>query len=81
MRHVTQIGLDIAKQVFPIHGVDDRGHTVLRRRVSRTQLPPIFAQLRPCLAGVEACGSAPYWARTPAALGHMCAVRPHRHDS
>lgn len=70
MRHVTRIGIDLAKHVFQLHGVDDRGHTVLRRRVSRTQLPPFFAQLRPCLVGVEACGSAHYWARTLTALGH-----------
>lgn len=70
MQHVTRIGLDIAKQVFQIHGVDERGPTVLRRRVSRPQLGPFFAQLRPCLVGMEACGSAHYWARTLTALGH-----------
>jgi len=70
MMNVTRIGIDLAKHVFQIHGVDDRGHTVLRRRVSRTQLRPFFAPLRPCLVGVEACGSAHYWARTLTALGH-----------
>ena len=70
MRNVTRIGIDLAKHVFQLHGVDERGHTVLRRRVSRTQLPPFFAQLRPCLIGMEACGSAHYWARTLTALGH-----------
>ena len=70
MRHVTRIGIDLAKHVFQLHGVDDRGHTVLRRRVSRTELPPFVAQLRPCLIGMEACGSAHYWARTLTALGH-----------
>ena len=70
MKHVTRIGIDVAKHVFQLHGVDDRGHTVLRRRISRTQLCRFFAQLRPCLVGVEACGSAHYWARTLTALGH-----------
>lgn len=70
MTHVTQMGIDLAKHVFQLHGVDDRGHTILRRRVSRTQLRPFFAQLRPCLVGMEACGSAHYWARELRALGH-----------
>lgn len=70
MMNVTRIGIDLAKHVFQIHGVDARGHTVLRRRVSRTQLRPFFAPLRPCLVGVEACGRAHYWARTLTALGH-----------
>jgi transposase len=70
MTHITRIGIDLAKQVFQLHGVDERGHTVLRRRVSRAQLRPFVAQLRPCLIGVEACGSAHYWARELRALGH-----------
>lgn len=70
MMHVTRIGMDLAKQVFQLHGVDERGHTVLRRRVSRSQLRLFFMPLRPCLVGVEACGSAHYWARELRALGH-----------
>jgi transposase len=70
MTHLPRIGIDLAKHVFQLHGVDERGHTVLRRRVSRTQLRPFFAQLRPCLLGVEACGRAPYWARTLTTRGH-----------
>lgn len=70
MTHVTRIGIDLAKQVFQLHGVDERGHTILRRRISRTQLRPFFVQLRPCLVGMEACGSAHYWARELRALGH-----------
>jgi transposase len=64
------MGIDLAKQVFQLHGVDERGHTVLRRRMSRAQLRPFVAQLRPCLVGMEACGSAHHWARTLTALGH-----------
>lgn len=84
MTHITRIGIDLAKQVFQLHGVDERGHTILRRRVSRTQLRPFFVQLRPCLVGVEACGSAHYWARELRALGHDVRlmapqfVRPYR---
>ena len=70
MMIITRIGIDLAKHVFQLHGVDDRGHTVLRRRVSRTQLGSFFAPLRSCLVGMEACGSAHYWARTLTALGH-----------
>ena len=67
---ITRMGIDVAKPVFQLHGVDERGHTVLRRRISRTQRCPFFAQLRPCLVGIEACGSAHHWARTLATWGH-----------
>ena len=70
MTQLTRMGIDVAKHVFQLHGVDERGHTVLRRRISRAQLRPFVAQLRPCLIGVEACGSAHYWARELTALGH-----------
>lgn len=70
MRHVTRLGIDVAKHVFQLHGVDERGHTVLRRRVSRSQLRAVVAQLPACLVGLEACGSAHYWARELRALGH-----------
>jgi len=70
MTHITQMGIDLAKHVFQLHGVDEHGHTVLRRRISRTQLRPFVAQLQPCLIGMEACGSAHYWARELAMLGH-----------
>ena len=70
MQHVTRIGIDLAKQVFQLHWGDERGPTVLRRRLSRTQRHPCVAQLRPCLIGLEACGSAHYWARELTTLGH-----------
>jgi transposase len=70
MRNVTRLGIDLAKHVFQLHGVDDRGHTVLRRQISRAQLRACCAQLRPCLIGMEACGSAHYWARELRTLGH-----------
>ncbi|MGH3055587.1 MAG: IS110 family transposase [Gaiellaceae bacterium] len=62
--------MDVAKHVFQVHGVDDQGHTVLRRRISRAQLRPFVAHLRPCLIGLEACGSAHYWARELTKRGH-----------
>ena len=67
---ITRMGIDVAKPVFQLHGVEERGHTVLRRRISRTQRCPFFAQLRPCLVGIEACGSAHHGARTLATWGH-----------
>ena len=70
MGNVTRMGIDLAKHVFQLHGVDERGQTVLRRRLTRTQLRPFFAQLRSCLIGLEACGSAHYWGRELRALGH-----------
>ena len=55
---VTTIGLDIAKQVFQVQGVDEQGKVVLRRRLRREQVAPFFANSPPCLVGLEACGGA-----------------------
>jgi len=74
----------LAKQVFQVHGVDERGHTVLRRRLARTQVRTVLTQLPPCVVGLEACGRAHYWARELRALGHDVRlmapqfVRPYR---
>ncbi len=84
MRNVTRIGIDLAKHVFQLHGVDERGHTVLRRRLARSQVRAVLTQLPPCVVGLEACGSAHYWARALRALGHdvrlmaLQFVRPYR---
>ncbi len=71
---IVTIGLDLAKNVFQVHGVDERGITVLRRQLKREQVAPFFARLEPCLIGVEACGGAHYWASKlvscPANNGH-----------
>ena len=67
---LTTIGLDIAKSVFQIHGSDGAGHPLLKKRLRRAQVLPFFARLQPCLIGMEACGSAHYWARELMALGH-----------
>ena len=73
---VSTVGLDIAKNVFQVHGVDDRGQTVLRRKVSRGQLVKLFAGLEPCLVGMEACATAHHWARELGALGHEVRLMP-----
>ncbi len=57
------IGLDIAKNVFQVHGVDERGGSVLRRRLRRNQVAAFFATLPQCLVGIEASGGTHYWAR------------------
>ena len=67
---ITSVGIDLAKNVFQLHAVDERGKTVLRRRLRRDQMAAFFANLPPCLIGMEACGSAHYWARTLQSFGH-----------
>ena len=67
---VTGIGLDIAKSVFQVHGVDAHGKVVVRKQLSRSKVLPYFAQLPACLVGLEACGSAHYWGRELQKLGH-----------
>ena len=64
------LGIDLAKSVFHLHGADARGHTVLRKRLSRSQLPSFLANLPRCVIAMEACGRAHYWARQMAHLGH-----------
>jgi transposase len=66
----TTIGIDLAKNVFQIHGADARGKAVLKKALKRAQMAAFFANLPPCLIGMEACGSAHYWARKLQALGH-----------
>jgi len=64
------IGLDLAKNVLQVHGVDKHGKAIVRKMLKRAQVLPFFANLEPCLIGMEACGSAHYWARKLEALGH-----------
>jgi len=66
----TTIGVDIAKNVFQVHAVDAEGLVVIRKRLSRNQMFDFFKNLSPCLIGMEACGTAHYWARELQALGH-----------
>jgi len=67
---ITTIGVDLAKNVFQVHGVDKRGKTVLRKQLRREQVSAFFANLPPCLVGMEACGGAHHWARTLQNYGH-----------
>lgn len=67
---VTTIGLDLAKNVFQLHGVDMKGRPVLRKRLTRNKVLPFFSNLKPCLVGIEAQGSSNYWARELIRLGH-----------
>src|SRR5471032_1788143 len=67
---ITTIGIDLAKAVFQLHGVDAQGKVVLRKQIKRDQMAAFFAGLMPCLIGMEACGSAHFWARKLHALGH-----------
>jgi transposase len=67
---MTTIGIDLAKQVFQLHGVDVHGKTVLKKRLSRSALGPFMANVPPCRVGLEACASAHYWSRQLRAFGH-----------
>ncbi len=67
---VTTVGLDLAKNIFQVHGANERGQVVFRKRLRRGQVAVFFANLPPCLVGMEACASAHYWARQLQALGH-----------
>jgi transposase len=73
---VTTIGLDIAKRVFQVHGVDSEGAIVIRRKLKRAELLHFFSQLAPCLVGIEACATAHHWARELMALGHRVRLVP-----
>jgi transposase len=68
--NITTIGLDIAKNVFQVHGVDGHGNTVLRKRLRRKDVRSFFATLAPCVVGIEACGTAHHWAREIGSVGH-----------
>ena len=76
MSEVTTIGLDLAKHVFQVHGVDAEGATILRKQLRRAQLLAFFSRLPPCLVGLEACATAHYWARELRALGHEVRLMP-----
>jgi transposase len=67
---ITRVGLDIAKQVFQVHAVDVHGKVCLNKQLARAKVLELFAQLPPCVIGIEACGSAHYWGRELTKLGH-----------
>jgi transposase len=68
--NITTVGIDLAKNIFQVHGVDGRGKSVLRKALKRAEFINFFAKLLPCLVGMEACGSAHFWARKLTELGH-----------
>jgi transposase len=76
MQTVTTIGLDIAKSVFQVHGVDAAGQVVVRRQLKRGHVVAFFQKLPPCLVGIEACASSHYWSRELQALGHTVRLMP-----
>ena len=76
MGEISTIGLDIAKSVFQVHGVDVDGAVVIRKRVTRAKVLDFFAALPPCLIGIEACPSAHHWSRELQALGHTVRLMP-----
>jgi transposase len=76
MQAIATIGLDIAKSVFQVHGVDAAGQVVVRRQLKRRQVLAFFAKLPPCLIGIEACASSHYWARELQAVGHTVRLIP-----
>jgi transposase len=78
MGEVTTIGLDLAKSVFQVHGVDASGKTVIRRQLRRGQVLAFSKKLPPCLVGMEACATSHHWAREIAKLGHEVRMMPAR---
>ena len=76
MQTITTIGLDIAKSVFQVHGVDADGQVVVRRQLKRRYVLAFFQKLPPCLVGIEACASAHHWSRELQALGHTVKLMP-----
>jgi transposase len=79
MEQITTIGLDIAKSVFQVHGIDADGAVVVRRQFRRRQVLPFFKKHPPCLVGIEACATAHHWAREIVALGHEVKLMPAKY--
>lgn len=76
MTQIITLGLDLGKRVFQVHGVDAAGQAVLRQKLQRAQMARFFADLAPCLVGMEACATAHYWARLIATYGHQVRLIP-----
>src|ERR1700683_310032 len=73
---ITTVGLDLAKNVFQVHAIDQAGDVVVRKQLRRRQVHAFFAGLSPCLVGLEACATAHHWARELTALGHEVRLMP-----
>jgi transposase len=76
MQAITTIGLDIAKSVFQVHGIDTAGNVVLRRQLKRRYVVAFFQKLPPCLVGIEPCASSHHWSRELRGLGHTVRLMP-----
>ena len=76
MQTVTTIGLDIAKSVFQVHGIDAAGKVVVRQQLKRVRVLAFFKKLSPCLVGIEACATSHHWARELIAIGHDVRLMP-----
>ncbi|MDX1718399.1 MAG: IS110 family transposase [Anderseniella sp.] len=79
MEKISTIGLDIAKNVFQVHGIDEAGNIVVQRQLRRRQVLPFFERQSPCLVGMEACATAHHWARELVKLGHEVKLMPPRY--
>ena len=73
---ITTVGVDLAKNVFQVHGVDEAGEVVVRKTLRRRQMTSFFSKLEPCLIGMEACGTSHHWARELSGLGHQVKLMP-----
>jgi transposase len=76
MQAITTLGLDIAKSVFQVHGVDAAGNVIIRRQLKRRYVLAFFQKLPPCLIGIEACASSDHWSRELQALVHTVRLMP-----
>ena len=76
MQTITTVGLDIAKSVFQVHGIDADGRVIIRRQLKRRHVLAFFQKLPPCLVGIEACASSHHWSRDLKALGHAVRLMP-----
>jgi transposase len=75
-QEITTVGVDLAKNVFQVHGVSADGRVVVRRQFRRAEVLKFFSALPPCLVGMEACASAHPWARELIAIGHEVKLMP-----
>ena len=76
MEKIATVGLDLAKTIFQVHAINDAGVPIVRRALRRSQVLAFFGKLPPCVVGMEACGSAHFWAREIKALGHDVRMMP-----
>ena len=76
MNEVITIGVDLAKNVFQVHGIDGLGAMIIRRQLCRSQMLPFFKKQPPCLVGMEACATSHHWGREIESLGHRVRLMP-----